>query len=153
MVPMAGLWLVSDRFGGLLAIQVASGAAWAAYELAFFLLFFESIDASERTSVLTFYNFANTWAWVGGSLVGGTILATLGVSYESYLILFGLSTALRVGTLVLLWRVPGVRVTGGAMGVRTIGLRPAAVLDAPVLPSLPDRVGEDETKRSDALAV
>jgi MFS family permease len=153
IVPLAGMWTVSSSFWWLFAIQLFSGAAWAAYELAFFLLFFESIDESERTSVLTFYNFANTWAWVGGSLVGGAILSGLGLTYESYLILFGLSSTLRIGTLLLLWRVPGVRVSGGTIGVRTLSVRPnSAALDVPILPSLPDRTPSDR-QTLDTVAV
>ena len=53
IVPVAGLWLVSNNFGWLIFVQVLAGLTWAAYELAMFLLFFETIDAAERTSMLT----------------------------------------------------------------------------------------------------
>jgi hypothetical protein len=68
--------------------------------------------------------------------------------------LFGLSSTLRIGTLFLLWRVPGVRVAGGTMGIRTLTVRPNSTsLDAPILPSLPDRAPEAEAQPSTAVAV
>ena len=67
MVPLSAGWLVSQHFAWLSLLQIIGGVFWAAYELAFFLLFFESIAEEERTSVLTVYNLLNTTAWVIGS--------------------------------------------------------------------------------------
>ncbi len=53
IVPLSALWIVSDRFEYLLRIQVASGLTWAAYELEFFLLFFETLPLHKRTRMLT----------------------------------------------------------------------------------------------------
>ena len=92
IVPISGGWILSQHLSWLLVLQVISGAAWGAYELAFFLLFFESIAEEERTSLLTFYNLFYTAAWVCGALVGGTILAACGTSYWGYLLIFGVSS-------------------------------------------------------------
>jgi MFS family permease len=141
IVPLAGGWVLSQNFGWLLFLQVFGGFAWAAYELAFFLLFFESIDKSERTSVLTFYNLLNTTGWVCGALIGGLILKLAGTSYSTYLIIFGASSVARLLALALLARVRDVPVKSAGVSVRTVAVRPgSASLDTPVLPSLPDEV-------------
>jgi MFS family permease len=147
IVPVSGMWLVSDNFVWLLMIQLFGGVVWAAYELAFFLLFFESIPQDERTSVLTLYNLANTAAWVGGSLLGGAMLYGLGAGYSAYLLLFALSSVGRAGALLLLRRISPIRVEAAGMGVRTVGVRPSeALLDAPILPSLPDEAPKSPEK-------
>lgn len=105
IIPISGGWLVSQHFSWLLLLQVVSGAAWGAYELAFFLLFFESIAEEVRTSLLTFYNLFYTAAWVCGAVVGGTILSACGTSYWGYLLIFGISSCGRLIALPLLARV------------------------------------------------
>lgn len=149
IVPLAALWVVSDHFFWLLAVQVLAGAAWAAYELAFFLLFFESISEDERTDVLTFYNLANTAAWVLGSALGGLLLHYLGAARFGYLLLFGISSLGRVLALPLLARVPVTRVAAQAIGIRTVGVRPmTASIDSPILASLPDQTSDGSSDHS-----
>ena len=119
--------------------------SWAAYELAFFLLFFESIAEEERTSVLTLYNLLNTTAWVAGSLIGGALLFSFDTSFDGYLLVFALSSVGRLAALLLLARVPRIVVDSDEMGVRTVAVRPGdASLDAPVLASLPDQTHDGE---------
>lgn len=145
IVPMSGAWLVSQQLGWLLLVQAAGGIVWAAYELAFFLLFFESIPEEERTSALTLYNLLNTIAWVSGALLGGWVLLHFGASYNGYLIVFALSSVARLAALALLTRIPRLSVESAEVGVRTVAVRPSmASLDAPVLPSLPDQVEAEE---------
>ena len=106
LIPLAGSWVFSTNYTYLLLVQFASGTFWAAYELALVLLFIEAIPESERTSLLTLYNFANSLALAVGSVIGATILNGLGVCASSYLWVFGTSTAVRLLTLFLLRRVP-----------------------------------------------
>lgn len=106
VIPLAGLWLVSQSFVYLTFLQLVSGACWAAYELAMFLLLFDTIAERHRVSVLTAYNFANSTATVAGSLLGGLLLVLLGQTYTAYLAVFGISSLLRAGTVALLARVP-----------------------------------------------
>lgn len=106
LVPLAGGWVVSSNYLWLLALQLVAGAAWGAYELALVLLFFETIHESERTSLLTLYNVANSIALAVGSLVGAVILNGLGISVVSYLWVFAASTFFRGLTLLLLRRIP-----------------------------------------------
>ena len=100
-------WLVSDRFWFLLLVQLAAGTAWAAYELAVFLICFNSIRAHERTSVLTVFNLCTTAGMVVGSLLGAAVLIGLGATRPVYYALFAGSSLLRLGTLFFLRRVPG----------------------------------------------
>ena len=145
IAPVSALWLVSGHFGWLLVVQFASGAAWAAYELAFFLLFFEAIPKAKRTAVLTLYNLFNTAAWVAGALAGGLVLRTLGLTANSYLVLFALSSVGRLASLMILRRARLATVESAPIAVRTVGLRPsAASIDAVILPALPDQAPEVE---------
>ncbi len=143
IVPLSGMWLVSDSLPWLMLVQVAAGAAWAAYELAFFLLFFDSIPESKRTGVLTLYNFANSAALVAGSLTGGLILKSLGPSHDSYCLLFALSSLGRALTIPLLRRVPDVlpRTVPEPMGLRTDAVRPQTGAEVrPITSSMPESV-------------
>ena len=87
-------------------MQFAAGAVWAAYELAMFLLFFETCRREERTSILTQFNLANAVALVIGALIGGLVLKLLDKSHEAYLVLFGLSSFGRAATLLVLKFAP-----------------------------------------------
>jgi len=95
IMPLSAMWLVSNNFGYLIALQAIGGVAWAGYELAWFLLFFEMLPKEERTSVLTTFNFGHSLASVIGSLVGGAVLLTLGEHREVYLGIFASSAVLR----------------------------------------------------------
>ena len=105
LVPLAGGWVVSGNYIWLMSLQLVAGAAWGAYELALVLLFFETIHESERTSLLTLYNVANSIALAVGSLIGAAIINGLGISAASYLWVFAASTLFRAFALLLLRRV------------------------------------------------
>jgi MFS family permease len=144
IVPISGLWVFIDFFGDewsrmafICSIQLLSGIVWAAYELAMLLMFFEAIPQRDRAGVLTLYNFGNAAALVIGSLVGATILQTLGESHQSYLVLFGLSSLARLCTVPLLWRTPVKAVEVVQPAVRVVAVRPDdGGQDRPILTSL-----------------
>ncbi len=106
IVPVAGAWILSDRFWFLMIVQLIAGTVWAAYELAVFLIYFNSIRSEERTSVLTVFSLSTTAAMVVGSLLGAAVLILFGTTRPVYYILFGGSSLLRLGTLFFLRRVP-----------------------------------------------
>jgi MFS family permease len=83
IVPISGLWLISNSFAFLCVVQLLAGITWAAYELAMFLLFFETIRPEERTGMLTNFNFAHSLATAAGSLLGGALLWGLGKNAET----------------------------------------------------------------------
>lgn len=143
IVPVAGLWLVSQSFAYLMCVQVISGVCWAAYELAMLLLLFDSLPEAERISVLTLHNLAASMATAAGSLLGGFFLLVLGQNYEAYLALFGLSSATRAAMLLLMMRLPASLGRGSATTEFEAWLSPVRVLriDAPEM-RLPGLRGE-----------
>ena len=140
IVPLSGMWLVSNSLPFLIALQFLGGIVWAAYELAMLLLFFETIRREERTSVLTLFNVANAMAMVLGSLVSGALLRVMGEFPQSYLAIFVLSSVARLCTVVLLVRLPSFRFETVPIGLRTVEMRPDGTMDRPILPSLPDEM-------------
>ena len=150
IVPLPTLWLVSDHFAYLLALQMASGCAWAAVEYASLLSFFEGIDERERASVLSFFNLANAAALTAGSLLGGVLLRNLGVGVGAYAWLFAASSLARLAILPLLGRTASARVAPEEVSLRTLALRPAAgAVQRPILASV-ERAHEARVRRSDA---
>lgn len=108
IIPVSGLWLYTDTFAAMVALQFLAGAVWAAYELAMALLFFETVRSDERTSILTKFNLANAAGLCIGALIGGTVLKTLGQCPEAYLFIFGLSSLFRACSLLVLRFTPNV---------------------------------------------
>lgn len=148
IVPLASLWTISQTFAWVMCVQILSGTFWAAYELGFFLMFFESMPVAQRARMLTIYNLANTCAWCAGSIVGGAVLATLGPSMTSYWTIFAMSSSGRLMALLLLLRVDPVPLPTRPFQLawRVFGVRPSAgTMSTPVLatidpPRVPDAV-------------
>lgn len=115
IVPLASLWALSDSVAWIVCVQLLSGAVWAAYELGFFLMFFESMPVAQRARMLTFYNLANTCAWCSGAIIGGVVLSLLLPSPSAYYTLFALSTFGRLAALLLLFRVDPLPPLGKSM--------------------------------------
>lgn len=125
LIPV--LWIFVSSFYGLVVLQVFAGFMWAGHEFASFLLFFDTINARERTSLLTAYNLAGAAAMVGGSVLGGAILGRLGPEHMGYLAIFAASGAFRLFAWVHLYhlrvgREPQVELPS----FRITGLRPTA---------------------------
>ncbi|HBZ70996.1 MAG TPA: MFS transporter [Deltaproteobacteria bacterium] len=149
IIPLASLWIVSDWYNYLLGVQCVAGTAWGAYELATFLLVFETIRGEERTSVLTTFNLANALAMVAGSLLGGWLLAHLGEHRSAYWAIFALSSLARAGTVLFLVRVPTPTLVAVPVATRTVAVRPSAgSIDRPILPSIRKAEDEDEASPS-----
>lgn len=143
IVPIAMLWCVSQNFVWLLFAQVLSGTVWAAYELGFFLMFFETLPVERRTRMLTIYNFGNTSAWCLGAAAGAVLLSRLGTGHDTYMMLFAISSVGRLLAIALLLRAlpPSLklRIPVRNIGVRVLGLRPSSGgVDVPILPSIPN---------------
>jgi len=99
MAIPAGVWTIMLLMSG-------AGIAWAAYELATFLLLLDVSRPTDRTSLMTSYLFLNAGALLGGSLLGGWILRTMGSHEYAYTALFLTSSIARTAMLPLLKRVP-----------------------------------------------
>lgn len=114
IVPLSSAWIVSNDFYYLMGLQFVCGVAWAAYELAMFLMFFETMPKAQRTTLLSYYHFGSALAQFSGGLAGAWILLNFGHDASVYHALFILSSILRVGALVLLARIPAVASGGRA---------------------------------------
>ena len=143
ILPLSALWLVSSSVVYLFFVQLVAGAVWAAYELATFLLLFETIDEEERTSVLTTFNLANAIATVGGSALGGFLLSMMGTDRAAYLSIFAISSGARVLTLFLLARaarvlpVPEVLPEPILIPTRVVAVRPnIGSIERPLMTSI-----------------
>lgn len=105
LVPVSGLWVLSDSLAWLVVAQVLAGAALASWELASFLMLYEAIAPEERTSVISKHTFVQYLAGAGGSLAGGAALAALGKDFHAYVWLFLGTMVVRLAVLVLVARV------------------------------------------------
>lgn len=140
ITPAATLWLVSGNFWYLFALQFVVGVGWACWEMATFLLVFDTIPEKQRTPVLTLFNLANCAAIVLGSLLGATVLRWVGVGAAGYATLFAATGFMRLITLFMLAAIAPValRPTLGArlLTLRTLSARPgASSVDLPVVDS------------------
>ncbi len=144
VVPISALWVVSQQYLWLIVVQAISGVVWAAYELGFLLMFFESLPKERRIRMLTIYNFGNTAAICVGAMIGAWILRSDGATTTGYLTLFGLSSAGRAVALIILATASLSPVRVLNIGVRVLGLRAgSASIDSPVLPTFDENSGAE----------
>jgi MFS family permease len=141
VVPLPALWTFSNDYTFLLGIQLLSGIAWGAHELATFLLFFDAIRPEERTRLLTWFNLASATAMVVGTAAGGWLLSQYGANMPGYATLFWISAGARALTLPLLAWMPDVRIDAAPPAMRILAARPSAgSIDRPVLSDREDSV-------------
>jgi MFS family permease len=139
VVPLPALWTISNDFTYLIAIQMFSGVAWGANELATMLLFFDAIRPEQRTRVLTWYNLANCFAIVVGASFGAALLQHQGVGFAGYAVLFWTSACARALTLPLLAWMPDARAPQPTPLPEILAARPSAgSIDQPLLAERPD---------------
>jgi MFS family permease len=100
IIPMSALWILHQSFWGLVAIQLASGAAWGCYELGMSLSFIEKIPGHHRMRVLSLFNTFNGLAMVGGSVCGGLLLQYLNMSTFAFMTVFALSGVFRAAAMI-----------------------------------------------------
>ncbi len=145
VAPVPALWLLSSNPVYLFGLQIVSGLAWGGVELSTLMLFFERIDASERTGVLTCFNLVNAGALALGSLIGAGLFHNFGEGIGRYVIIMLLSTGARALTLPLLRGVPSDVVSAIPLPLRTLAVRPASgALQRPIVSGVPDLETEPE---------
>ena len=141
LVRLSSLWILSEQVAWLVVVQILSGIAWAAYELGFFLMFFETLPAGQRTRLLTYYNFANTLAVCAGALCGAAVLGWVGYSSYGYHYLFGLSS---IGRLLCVGLLVGIALPHHSLKtiqMRILSIRPGAgSVATPVLASAEEEI-------------
>jgi MFS family permease len=137
LASLPALWLVSDDFGYLLALQLVAGAVWGAHELAVMLLLFDALDPKLRLPVLSAYQFANACAIVGGALLGSALLTHSSVE-SAYAWIFIASTLARLAVLPLALRVSKRAITLVTVPARMLAVRPSmGAIQPPVVGALP----------------
>ncbi len=104
VIPMPVLWIFCTATPYLIVVQILAGTAWATYELAAFLIFFEAVDSRRRIGVMTLFNFGNAAATVAGSLLGGLLL-TVGGESLGYTAVFVASCLGRLSIVPLASRI------------------------------------------------
>jgi MFS family permease len=141
------LWILDGGYLYLLILQIVAGAIWAAFELAMLLAFFESIPKHQRLGLLTIFNVANAAAIALGAVVGGAVLSFFESGRGAYYVLFALSTAARLMPLLLLVKMPHLKLRTWFMATRSIAVRPSmGTIERPVLASLPAAVETSPTE-------
>ncbi len=139
IVPLSAMWLVSQAMPFLIGLQIVGGMAWAAYELATLLLFFEAIPREQRVTMLSLYNLGHAVAMVVGSLLGATVMHYGADGRTAYLTLFALSSLARLAALALIPRHPVEPPEPREfepLGLRTIAVRPmTGGVERPLLPA------------------
>ncbi len=131
------LWTFGSDFVYLSMVQALTGTAWGAYELAMLLVFFDAIPRKARIHVLTVFNVASATAIVTGSLLGAAMLSILGTGPATYMTLFLVSSAVRIVSLLLVVRLPRLRLRSTVLAVRPVALAPSVgPIDRPILSSL-----------------
>ena len=140
IVPLSALWIVSDNLYVLAVVQLLSGILWAAYELGFFLMFFETLPIAKRTRMLTYYNLASMLALCGGAFIGAAILQGLGGGQSAYWVLFATSSVGRCLALGLLFGIPLASHPAITVCLRVVGVRlSTSPADSPILSTLSSR--------------
>lgn len=140
LVPLSSLWILSDNLYLLAFVQALSGVMWAAYELGFFLMFFETLPIEKRTRMLTYYNLASMIALCSGAFVGAAMLRFLGGDQSAYWVLFGVSSIGRFLALGLLFGAQLRTITPIHVCLRVLGVRlSTSSVDSPILSSFEDR--------------
>lgn len=139
LIPFSVNWLISDNFVFLFTTQLASGAAWAAYELGMFLMLLDTTRPEERTSVVSQYQFVNSCAMVAGNGLGALGLWYWQSSWNAYAIIFIASLVARLITVPLLLRTHAGSPHAPHLEMDTLAVRPSSgAVDSPIVSSLDD---------------
>lgn len=137
-------WIFTTSVPGMFAIQAASGVAQGAWELATFLLFLETIPSRERTSIMSGFYFLSSLAMAAGGLAGAALLGSA-PTHETYQLVFAVSTAARVGALLLLPFVHTEVLHAIPILSSTIAVRlNAGSIESPIPDSIEEREGPGE---------
>lgn len=144
VIPLSSLWLVSDSFWWLLAINALAGVAWAFYELSTFLLLFDTIPPGERVGIQARFWLFNSLAQLVGVAIAIAILTVLKGSREAYLTLFALSGLMRLAALPLV-----ARIHPHPFRIRRLILRPGAPAVSSPATDEPEVVAIDEPEPAD----
>lgn len=135
MIPlMPALWLVSDNFWYLLAIQVFGGLGWAGFSLSSGNFLYELVSSERRSGYMAFHNVLTALAVFTGGMLGALCIRILPRQGEVFgwtwqwdsalLAVFALSALLRgVVAVAFLPRLEEVKVPRRRMSPRQLVFR------------------------------
>jgi MFS family permease len=121
IIPLSSLWLVSDHFGYLMALQAVAGFAWAGFELTMVLNLFDCTSDENRAQVLSIFSLLNGVMIVTGSLLGGSVIHALGD--HGYAVIFVASSLCRAAVMLTMASGVGVRRRSDEHSFRNVFLR------------------------------
>ena len=101
IIPIAGLWAISQSFWYLVCVQILSGVVWAFFELATALAFIENVPVKDRLRLISRFNVGNSAALVAGALTGDWLFHWIGHDYGAFLWVFAASTVARLAALTM----------------------------------------------------
>lgn len=152
IAPLPALWLLSDSYAYLAALQIFSGIAWAAHEYATFLLLFQVIPARDRTVILTAHNLGNAVVTVLGSVAGALAFDAMGGGTAGFRTIFLSSSIARGVALVFLARVAGGVLPRFRPAFRVTAVRPGAgAFLRPIVATMRRRRGAAPDERDEEL--
>jgi predicted MFS family arabinose efflux permease len=93
IIPVAGMWAISQQFWYLILVQLISGVAWSIYELATAIVLIERVPAAKRLKTISYFNVGNSLAMLSGAMLGASAFQILGSDFQAYLCIFIMSTA------------------------------------------------------------
>jgi MFS family permease len=101
LLPVSGLWLVSENVWWIVGIQIYAGVVWGALELAQASSLLQTTRG--REGLVGLFNFVDGGAMILGSLTGGIIAAAAERSIGAgFLVAIAVSTVMRVLTATFL---------------------------------------------------
>ena len=78
MIPLLpALWLISDNFWYLLAVQVISGLNWAGFSLSGGNFLYELVSSERRSAYMAFHNVFTAMAVFAGGMLGALLIRIL----------------------------------------------------------------------------
>lgn len=95
---LPALWISSSNTYFLIFANIMTGFAWATFDLGCMIAVFNTVSDDERTSFLSYLNFANALAMFVGTSAGARVLTSYGATPTVYYWIFGLSTVFRISS-------------------------------------------------------
>jgi MFS family permease len=156
------LWLISDHFWYLIAIQGLSGLSWSGFTLCAGNLLYEIVPTTRRAAYVAFHNVGTATAVFAGAMLGALLVTVLppravlfgGAAVMSNLLyVFAFSGGVRAIVATLLARrirdirKPRKALSAQAFVLRVIGLNTMAELIYDLTRATPEERGADGNEK------
>lgn len=156
------LWLVSDNFWYLIAIQGVSGLSWSGFTLCAGNLLYEIVPNSRRAAYVAFHNVGTAAAVFAGAMLGAALVTILpargvllgGAVMSNLLYVFAFSGGMRAIIAMLLARrirdirKPRKALSAHAFVLRVIGLNTMLELIYDLTRAAPETAADESKKKA-----